>query len=134
MLMRFDPFQELARQAITGTSRAPVSMPMDAYRDGDTVHIWMDVPGVGGSDLDVTVEKSQLVVTANRSWEPGPNIQVIAGERSQGRFSRTLQLGENLDTDALEATYEDGVLHVAIPVADRAKPRKVEIDRSPPKS
>lgn len=130
MLMRFDPFQELARQAaVTGTRRAPVSMPMDAYREGDSVHVWMDVPGVSKDDLDVTVEKSSLTVTAKRSWEPREEMQVLAGERPQGEFSRTLQLGDNLDTEGLEADYEDGVLHLTIPVADKAKPRKVEVGR-----
>ncbi len=80
--------------------------------------------------LDVTVEKSQLTVTANRSWEPNEGMQVLAGERPQGQFSRTLQLGENLDTEGLEASYEHGVLHLTIPVADRAKPRRVEIGRA----
>ena len=127
MLMRFDPFQELTRQAVNGTRRQPASMPMDAYRDGDLVHIWMDVPGVSSKTLDVTVEKASLTVTANRTWEPNDNIQVLAGERAQGTFSRTLQLGDNLDTDGLEASYEDGVLHLRIPVADKDKPRKVEV-------
>ncbi len=129
MLMRFDPFQELARQSVTGTRRSPVSMPMDAYREGDDVHIWMDVPGVDPGDLDVTVEKSSLTVTAKRSWEPSDSMQVLAGERAQGEFSRTLQLGDNLDTDNLAASYEDGVLHLTIPVDDKAKPRKVEVGR-----
>lgn len=129
MLMRFDPFQELTRQAVTGTRRQPASMPMDAYREGDTVHIFLDVPGVTGDDLDLTVEKSSLTITATRSWEPSEEMQVLASERSQGRYSRTLQLGENLDTERLDAHYEDGVLHVTIPVADKAKPRKVEIGR-----
>ncbi len=129
MLMRFDPFQELTRQAVTGTRRHPASMPMDAYRDGDVVHIYIDVPGVAADDLDLTVEKNTMSVTANRSWEPNPDVQVIAGERAQGTFSRTLQLGDNLDTEAVDARYEDGVLHVTIPVAAEAKPRKVEVGR-----
>jgi len=129
MLMRFDPFQELTRQTINGTRRQPVSMPMDAYREGDTVHIWIDLPGVDHDDLDVTVERASLTVTAQRSWEPSDSMQVFAGERAQGTFSRTLQLGENLDTEALQADYNDGVLHLTIPVADKAKPRKVEINR-----
>ncbi|MGB5757094.1 MAG: Hsp20/alpha crystallin family protein [Acidimicrobiales bacterium] len=129
MLMRFDPFQELTRQAMTGTRRAPVSMPMDAYREGDAVHIWLDVPGVRSDDLDVTVEKNSLSITAVRSWEPGEDIQVLAGERAQGTFSRTIALGDNLDTSGLEAGYEDGVLHLTIPMAEQAKPRKVEVGR-----
>ena len=130
MLMRFDPFQELTRQALTGTRRAPVSMPMDAYREGDAVHIWIDIPGVRPEHLDVTVEKNSLTITANRAWEPGEDIQVLAGERAQGRFSRTIALGDNLDGEKLEAGYDDGVLHVTIPMAEQAKPRKVEIGRS----
>jgi HSP20 family protein len=131
MLMRFDPFQELARAAaLTGTRRQPVAMPMDAYREGEFVHVWMDVPGVKADDLDVTVEKQTLTVTAQRVWEPGEETQILASERSQGSFRRSVQLGENLDTDGLEASYEDGVLHLAIPVADRAKPRRVEIGRT----
>ena len=129
MLMRFDPFQELTRQAMTGTRRAPVSMPMDAYREGDAVHIWLDVPGVRSDDLDVTVEKNSLSITAIRSWEPAEDIQVLAGERAQGTFSRTIALGDNLDTSGLEAGYEDGVLHLTIPMAEQAKPRKVEVGR-----
>jgi HSP20 family protein len=104
-------------------------MPMDAYREGEVVHVWMDVPGVKGDDLDVTVEKQTLTVTAQRSWEPGEDTQILASERSQGSFRRSVQLGENLDTDGLEASYEDGVLHLVIPVADKAKPRRVEIGR-----
>lgn len=130
MLMRFDPFQELTRQAMTGTRRAPVSMPMDAYREGDTVHVWMDVPGVRGDDLDVTVEKNALTVTAHRSWEPGEEIQVLAGERAQGTFSRTIALGDNLDAEKLEADYDEGVLHITIPMVEKAKPRKIEVGRS----
>lgn len=129
MLMRFDPFQELNRASVAGTRRQPMSMPMDAYRKDDTVHIWIDVPGVAADDLDVTVERSSLRVTAARAWEPQDDVQVLAGERSQGMFSRTLQLGDNLDTEALEASYEDGVLHLTLPVADKAKPRKVDVGR-----
>lgn len=129
MLMRFDPFQELTRQALTGTRRQPASMPMDAYREGDEVHIYLDVPGVKSDDLDVTVEKNALTVTANRSWEPSDNVQILAGERTQGQYSRTLQLGDNLNTEELSATYEDGVLHLTIPVADKVKPRKIDVGR-----
>ncbi len=129
MLMRFDPLTEMARPTLTGTRRQPVSMPMDACREGDQIHIWLDVPGISADDLDLTVQKNSLTVTAGRSWEPEESVQILAAERSQGTFSRTLQLGDNLDTEAMEASYDDGVLHVTIPVADKAKPRKVEVGR-----
>lgn len=129
MLMRYDPFQELTRASAPGTRRQPMSMPMDAYRKDDLVHIWMDVPGVDKDDLDVTVERSSLTVAASRSWEPGNDVAVLSGERPQGMFSRTLQLGDGLDAEGLAADYEDGVLHLTIPAADKAKPRRVDVGR-----
>lgn len=128
MLMRFDPFQELSR-AVSGTRHVPASMPMDAYRDGDTVHVRMDIPGVRKEDLELTVEKSMLTISAERRWEPSDDVQLLAGERTHGRFERTMHLGEGLDLDSIVADYEDGVLHMRIPVAETAKPRKVEIGR-----
>ena len=129
MLMRTDPFRDLDRltQQALGTRLRPTAMPMDAYREGDKFVIHFDVPGVDASSVDLTVEKNVLTVSAERQWQPGENQEVVAAERPQGNFSRQLFLGENLDPEGVEARYENGVLTVVIPVAERAKPRKVEI-------
>ena len=129
MLMRTDPFRDLDRltQQAFGTRLRPTAMPMDAYREGDQFIVHFDVPGVDASSVDLTVEKNVLTVSAERQWQPGENQQVVAAERPQGNFSRQLFLGENLDAERVEARYENGVLTVTIPVAERAKPRKVEI-------
>jgi len=129
MLMRSDPFRDLDRltQQVLGTRTRPAGMPMDAYREGDQFVINFDLPGVNASSVDLTVEKNVLTVSAERQWQPGENQQVVAAERPQGNFSRQLFLGENLDAERVEARYENGVLTVVIPVAERAKPRKVEI-------
>lgn len=128
MLMRFDPFREfdrLAPQAF-GTVRAPV-MPMDAYRHGDQFVVHFDLPGVDPSSIDLTVEKNVLTVSAERSWTQQEGQDVVVAERPQGSFSRQLFLGESLDADRIEADYDNGVLTVNIPVAEQAKPRKVQI-------
>lgn len=125
MLLRFDPFRELdrfAEQAIR-----PPAVPMDASRHDDRVTIRFDVPGVDPSDIDLEVERNVLTVTARRSWERGSDEQVLAAERRHGSFTRQLHLGESLDTDNVEADYRNGVLTVHIPVAEKAKPRKVAI-------
>lgn len=129
MLMRTDPFRELDRVAdqVLGTRLRPAVMPMDAYRDGDHFIVHFDLPGVDSSSIDLTVEKNVLTVKAERQWQPGENQQVVASERPQGTFSRQLFLGEGLDADKVEARYDNGVLSVSIPVAEQAKPRKVEI-------
>lgn len=129
MLMRSDPFRELDRltQQVMGTRTRPALMPMDAYREGDRLVVHFDLPGVDAASIDLTVEKNVLTVTAERSWAATDDQQVIASERPQGTFRRQLFLGENLDTDRVEARYDSGVLTVTIPVAEQAKPRKVEI-------
>lgn len=128
MLMRFDPFRELDRlaQQTAGGSRSPV-MAMDAYRHGDSFVVHFDLPGVDPASIDLTVEKNVLTVAAERRWQPIDGDEVVVAERPQGSFSRQLFLGEGLDPDGIEARYDNGVLTVSVPVAERAKPRKVDI-------
>ncbi len=128
MLMRFDPFRELDRLASSlGTAGRPVAMPMDAYRHGDQFVVHLDLPGVDPGSIDLTIEKNTLTVSAERSWQAEEGQDVLVSERPQGRFSRQLFLGESLDPDRIEAHYDQGVLTVTVPVAEQAKPRKVEI-------
>ena len=125
MLMRFDPFAELDRLT-TRATRSSV-MPMDAYRRGDTFTVALDLPGVEPDSVDMTVEKDVLTIRAERAWQPQEGDDVLVSERPQGSFSRQLFLGKALDSDRIAARYENGVLYVSIPVAERAKPRKVTI-------
>jgi HSP20 family protein len=130
MLMRTDPFREfdrLAQQLIgAGTTSRPAVMPMDAWREGDTFVIEFDLPGVAPDTLDVDVERNVLTVRAERPPRNG-DWEMLASERPTGLFSRQLVLGDNLDLDKVEAGYADGVLRLRIPVAERAKPRKIEV-------
>lgn len=126
MLMRFDPFRELDRLT-QGLGSRQALMAMDAYRRGDQFFVHFDLPGVDASSIDLTVEKNVLTVSAERSWAREDGTDVVVSERPQGRFSRQLFLGESIDADRIEASYDNGVLTVTIPVAEQAKPRKVEI-------
>lgn len=131
MLMRVDPFRDLesvAELLSRQSARAQhVPMAMDAYRDGDQFVVVLDLPGVDRDSIDITVERNEVTVKATRQWEPTEDQQVIIAERSQGTFTRQFYLGENLDPDALTASYDDGVLRLTIPVAERSKPRKIEV-------
>jgi HSP20 family protein len=130
MLMRFDPFRELDRLTQPGWngSRTPV-MPIDAFRDGDRFTVVIDVPGVDPGTIDLTVEKNVLTISAERRWERTENLEVVVAERPQGSFSRQLFLGEGLDPEGIEASYDNGVLRLTVPVAEQAKPRRVEISQ-----
>jgi HSP20 family protein len=134
MLMRFDPLREFDRvfdQAWSQTRQA--SIPMDAYRHGDSFVINLDLPGVDPNSVDLTFERNSLTISAERHWEPVEGDQVVASERRQGTFSRQLLLGDGLDAERIHASYENGVLTVTIPVAASAQPRKIEIESEPHK-
>ena len=130
MLMRFDPFRELDRltEQLMGSVRAaPRMMPMDAFRHGDHFVVHFDLPGVDPNSIELTVERNSLTVKAERSWHTVEGDEVIASERPVGTFTRQLMLGDSLDTENIEATYDQGVLTLSIPVAEGAKPKKVPI-------
>jgi HSP20 family protein len=133
MLMRSDPFREfdrLAQQVLgAGTTSRPAIMPMDAWREGDAFVIELDLPGVRPETVDIDVERNVLTVRAERPARNG-DWEMLASERPTGLFSRQLVLGDNLDLDKLTANYEDGVLRLTVPVAEKAKPRKIEVSRS----
>ncbi|SDO83171.1 Hsp20/alpha crystallin family protein [Actinacidiphila guanduensis] len=137
MLMRTDPFRDLDRLAEQllrpGTWSRPTAMPMDAYRDGDTYVVAFDLPGVEPDAIDIDVERNMLTVKAERRpVTHGEHTQTELSERPFGVFSRQIQLSDSLDTEHIDAGYEAGVLTLRIPIAERAKPRKIVVggDRS----
>jgi HSP20 family protein len=131
MLMRSDPFRDFDRltQQVLGTAAPPAVMPMDAWREGDRFIVEFDLPGVDEQSLDLDVERNVLTVRATRP-ELDPDREMVSAERAHGVFSRQLFLGENLDTETIEASYQGGVLRLIIPVAEQAKPRRIHIASS----
>jgi HSP20 family protein len=132
MLMRTDPFRELDRLTqqlfgTNGTTSRPVVMPMDAYRAGEQFVVHFDLPGVDPSSVDLNVEHNVLTVKAERAPSYGDDVELQVAERPRGVFSRQLFLGDTLDTERVEASYDAGVLTLRIPIAEKAKPRKIEI-------
>jgi HSP20 family protein len=130
MLMLSDPFRQFDRlaQQVLGTVARPAAMPMDAWREGDEFVVALDLPGVDVDSVDVDVEQNVLTVRAERKDTVGEDAELFASERPLGVFSRQLVMGESLDTENVKATYDAGVLTVRIPVAEEAKPRKIEIE------
>ncbi|MFI9409442.1 Hsp20/alpha crystallin family protein [Nocardia gamkensis] len=130
MLMRTDPFRDLERftQQVLGTSAHPAVMPIDAWREGEEFVVELDLPGIDPGSLDLDMERNVLTVRAQRP-ELESGREMIAAERTRGVFSRQIFLGEGLDTERIGADYTDGVLRLRIPVAERAKPRKIEVAR-----
>ena len=132
MLMRTDPFRELDRLTqqlfgTNGTTSRPAVMPMDAYRAGEQFVVQFDLPGVDPASIDLDVERNVLTVKAQRTPTYGDDVELQVAERPRGVFSRQPFLGDTLDTDRIEAHYDTGVLTLRLPIAEKAKPRKIEI-------
>ncbi|NLF03860.1 MAG: Hsp20/alpha crystallin family protein [Actinomycetales bacterium] len=129
MATRLDPFQEMDRlvSQMFGAQRSSATMPMDLYRTGDHYVLKVDLPGVDPGSIDVGVEDRTLTIRAERTVETDADVQWLARERAQGTFARQLTVGRGLDLDRIDATYADGVLALTIPVAEEAKPRRIEV-------
>lgn len=131
MLMRTDPFRDLERlvqqaAGTVGTMARPSAMPMDAWRAGDDFCVEFDLPGVAPESIELDVERNVVTVRAERPVRAS-DAELIAAERPRGVFSRQLVLGDNLDTERITADYGNGVLTLTIPVAERAKPRRITV-------
>ncbi|GAA0813264.1 Hsp20/alpha crystallin family protein [Spirilliplanes yamanashiensis] len=133
MVLTFDPFREidrLAGQMFAGTGGAAagtMAMPMDLYRSGDHFVLHCDLAGVDPGSVDINVDGRVLTIRAERSARTDTDVQWLRRERSTGTFERRLTLGDGLDFDRIDATWQDGVLTLTIPLAEQAKPRRIEI-------
>ncbi|MBN0045820.1 Hsp20/alpha crystallin family protein [Streptomyces actuosus] len=129
MLMRTDPFREFDRlaQQMLGTAARPSAMPMDAYRSGDDFLVHFDLPGIDPETIELDVERNVLNVRAERTSPAPEGAELLVAERPTGTFTRQLFLGDTLDTQRIDASYEAGVLTLRIPVAEQAKPRRIQI-------
>lgn len=129
MLMRTDPFREMDRltQQLFGSPQRPAVMLMDAYRQGDEFLVKFDLPGVDPESVDLDVERNVLTVRAERKRDTSEDTEMVIAERPIGTFTRQLFLGDTLDVERIDASYEGGVLTLRLPVAEQAKPRKIPI-------
>jgi len=132
MALFTDPFREMDRIMGTVLRQAPTAaaMPLDLYRQGETFVAQIDLPGVDPSTIDIDVEDRTLTVRAERRSVSGEDIEWLSHERPTGTFARQLALGTGLALDRIDADYADGVLTLTIPVAEEAKPRKIEVSHS----
>lgn len=133
-MLRFDPFGDLdvltrgLLNGQTGSNRSPRFMPMDLCKVEDHYLLTADLPGVDPGSVDLDVDGGTLTISAHRTARSDESVQWLTNERFFGTYRRQLSLGDGIDVSAISANYENGVLTVIIPLAERAKPRKVQIN------
>ncbi|GAC67233.1 Hsp20/alpha crystallin family protein [Gordonia soli] len=135
-MLRFDPFSDMdawTRELMTGqragSSRTPRFMPMDLYKVEDHYVLVADLPGADPGSIDVTVDNGVLTLSAHRSAPSDDGVQWLAGERFSGTYRRQVTLGDSVDDARISAAYDNGVLTVTIPLAERAKRRSITVER-----
>ena len=130
MAMSFDPFSELDR--LTGNllqfRPGPRFMPVDLYRDGDQYVLNADLPGVDPGSVDIDVDGQLLTIRAQRTAGNEEGVKWLAEDRPHGTYLRQFSLGEGVDSEHISASYDNGVLSVLMPVSEKAKPRKIQIN------
>ena len=118
-------FDRLAQQ-VFGTAEG-AGMPVDVTRRGDELVIRFDVPGVHSDAISLSLENHVLTVTATRHADFGEGEKVLVQERFDGTMTRRIRVPEWVDGERVSAEHADGVLTVVLPVAEQAKPRRIEI-------
>jgi HSP20 family protein len=134
LLTSFDPFtadfDRIVQRSFGWTDgnrgRSGV-LPMDVIRSDGEVVLRIDLPGADQGSIDVTTDHGVLTVSAKRSEEYGDQDRPVVRERLMGSYTRKIRLAETVDTEKIEAGYDNGVLTIVLPVQEKAKPRKVEI-------
>ncbi|MFE0751657.1 Hsp20/alpha crystallin family protein [Gordonia sp. NPDC058843] len=136
-MLRFDPFSDMdawTRGMMTGsaagTARTPRFMPLDLYKVEDHYLLVADLPGADPGSIDVSVDNGVLTLSARRSTPSDEGVQWLTSERFSGTYRRQLTLGDAIDSASISARYDNGVLTVTIPVAEKAKPRRIEVESS----
>ena len=126
---RWDPLRDMERVIGSLASNAlnSAAVPLDLFKSGDHYVVTMDLPGVDPNSIDVSVEDRTLTVRAERASQADGDVQWLVRERPSGTFARQLTVGRGLALDRITASYQDGVLSLSIPVAEEAKPRRIQV-------
>ena len=108
-------------------ARAPRPMPVDLFRENDEYVLSADLPGIDPESVDLDVDGQLLTIRAERRAPASENVKWLVHERPHGTYMRQFTLGDGVDVERITANYEHGVLSVIIPMAERARPRKIAI-------
>ena len=115
-------------ETAAGMRRATLTPEADILDDGDSYHLWVDLPGVPKENLSLMLEKDFLIVSATRPSRPEGMRLLHDGRQNDRTFERRLALGTGVDRDKVQARLEDGVLHVVLPRRAEEKRRRIEVE------
>src|SRR5438046_10153096 len=105
-----------------------VSSPaLDLYESGDHLMAVVELPGMGKEDIDISLHDGTLTISGERKRESTSGEAAQRTERYVGTFRRSITLPTRVDASKVSATYQDGILNVALPKAEEAKPKQIQV-------
>ena len=144
VLTRWDPFRELyslqnrmsrlfeeqygggREESLTAGAFVP---PVDIYEDEHSVQLKLEVPGIDEKDLDVKVENNTLTITGERKFEKEEKEENFRRvERRYGSFTRSFTLPNTVNTEDINANYDNGVLTIKLAKRAEAKPKQIKVN------
>lgn len=138
MLAKRDPFRDLRTiedefdRLMGGAFSRDAWMPaLDVRETQDRYEVKMDLPGLEPGDVNVTFEDGMLAISGKRRFETEDGSDTWHRvERGFGTFARSVRLPQSADAERIEASFDKGVLTVAVPKTEQAKPRQIEVRTS----
>ena len=112
----------------TRTRTAPSFPSLNVWADEESVMITAEIPGVKADDLEISVDGGNLTISGSRTADEIPEGGIQhRRERGYGKFTRSINLPFEVETDEVEASLKNGVLHLMLPRAEEDKPKKISI-------
>ncbi len=119
----------VAPRSVVGQLGSGGGPALNAYEEGDNFVIETQLPGMKPEDIDVSIDQGVLTIRGEtKAEEERKERNYLIREYRSGRFSRSVRLPDTADTDAVQATYADGVLRLTLPKVERAKARRIQIE------
>jgi HSP20 family protein len=126
-------FGDVVRRADEESNLTPWAPAVDIYETEHELVVQADLPDVNPQDLDIRVENNILTIRGERKFENKVNEEnYLRVERSYGSFSRSFSLANSVNSEAIKADYQNGVLTLSIPKREEAKPKQIKVNVGTP--
>ena len=125
----FDGFDDILAQEYLSQNSLRTYPKVNMGVTDKSVEVYLFIPGMNVSDIDVTIEKNLLSISGERK----PEAELVESEafnrreRFMGKFKRTIALPEDVNPDQTEAVYRDGILHISVAKKEEVQPRQIKV-------
>ena len=114
--------------AVWANGVGPLGVQVDLWETKDAYHLRADVPGMKAEDIDINATQDTITLSGELKEEPlGESDAWLRRERRHGKFTRSFTLPVEVDANAVDATFENGVLHLVLPKAEAVKPKQIKV-------